>query len=357
MLSERLGATFEINCCPVALDFFYDAREIPFWASRWLRHQSGWLAIGTARLDTLVDSYHKTLVAGVTGDGDILKPWQRELILSLPCSLPQDAPGIPPDELEEALGIAYWDFLGNCDLDQLSALQKAEDDLRQAITDIEDKTSVAMQWNEQAIARLNRRLRMGNLSKRVADTMRERAESLDAELDDLVWQQMRQIHKVRKSLARLEDDVMESLTIHGEMDEPAIIHWTARRGFASDSLNVLPQIVFGEPADKRPSPYAIWNLVQEARFENSKVRAAKRAEIEQYWLEQEEKRTTERQTLKMQVDLGQQISRMKQQAQRVKENETRIRSKNIEAARLKEERRALRERWKRRKARLVKKPK
>ncbi len=356
MLSERPGATLEINCCPLALDFFYDAREIPFWASRWLRHQSGWLAIGTAHLDTLVDSYHKTLVAGVTTDGDILKPWQRELILSLPCSLPQEAPGIPPDELEEALGIAYWDFLGSCDLDQLGALQKAEDDLRQAITDIEDKTNVAMQWNEQAIARLNRRLRMGNLSKRVADTMRERAETLDAELDDLVWQQMRQIHKVRKNLARLEDDVMESLTIHGEMDEPAIIHWTARRGFASDSLNMLPQVMFGEPADKRPPAYAIWNLVQEARFENREVRAAKRAEIGQYWFKQEEKREVERQTLEAQIDLGRQASRIKQQAQRMQKNETRVRDKDAEVARLKEERRMMREKWKQRKVGLEKKP-
>lgn len=238
----------DFGAVPIQLDFYVDSLALPYRYKRSFYRKEGWVLAARCCLDTYV-GHHETIVyAACSEQGRILSRWWTARLLEMECGYPKEAYFDPPPELFDIADMLYWDFLGSCDVANLSFLEQEELETERKLAALEKNANAALTDADRYISSLARQ-------RRNPDTDAKRRKELTREID-LVNEKIQsatswirsQIKSIRKNAEETEQNVLDSLSLHGEMETLYIFHWRTR----SNWRQFIPK--FPLQPDERPNP-------------------------------------------------------------------------------------------------------
>lgn len=224
---------YHSDSTPFAVDVHLDTYEGMSWIKRRLRAQSGWLQVAKASMDTLWGTWSSRLVVAMTDHGDLLeRPVANALLEMRSANVHQ--PNDHPDEMIEGhMEMAYWDFLGRCDVRHLKMLDDAEAEMALRLEEEQARGEDVLVEVELYIAQLHRLRRMAisdiqreDLASRIALLDQKHAEAAD-------WL-VRRLATIRREGDAFAADILASLQNHGEMEVVQTVRWVTTRAIDQD---------------------------------------------------------------------------------------------------------------------------
>ncbi|ODT71215.1 MAG: hypothetical protein ABS75_07980 [Pelagibacterium sp. SCN 63-23] len=212
---------------PFAVDLLLGTYEGLALVRRSLRGKSGWLQVGRASMETFWGRWRATLVVAVTDKGEHLPKSLAQALLDMQSANPREA-GIAPDEdFDGHMELAYWDFLGRCDLRHLRMLDEAEAELARRLAAEEARGEAVLSEVEAYVAQLHRRRRLESSSE-ARDAILSRIALLEQKHEEAGAWLIRHMADMRQEFEQHEADILAMLQGHGELEILQTVHWTAR---------------------------------------------------------------------------------------------------------------------------------
>jgi hypothetical protein len=266
MSSTRAIQRYHSGSIPFAVDIFLDTYEGPGWVRQKLRGKSGWIQLSRASMETPMSTWHATLIAARTDDGEALGLQASSAFLSMRSSSPRELDQLPPEELDVQSDMLFWDFLGRCDLRHLQMLREAEAEAAERVTNEQAGGEQVVADADAYIANLRRQRRaLDSADERriqLANTIRFFEDKQSAAVAWLV----QRLAGIREGVAALENDVLAALEHHGEIEELHTLRWTARHSADRVYSRERPDSFFLGPNPPRRD-----NLTAEARLARDRL--------------------------------------------------------------------------------------
>lgn len=231
MPSNSAIRVYHSGLLPFEVDVYLDTYDGPGWVRRVLRGRSGWLRVSRAAMNTPMSDWTETLVAAITDDGVCFGPFASSAFLDMRSSNPREALDDPDEDLDGAMEMRVWDFLGTCDLRHLRMLSEAEDEIT---------TRVALEQarGERVLADADAHIAAMRRERRDLQSSPERRTQLadsitffeDKQSAAAAWL-VRRLASMREERVQFEADVFEALENHGEVEELFTVRWVARTAY------------------------------------------------------------------------------------------------------------------------------
>lgn len=212
---------------PFAVDLHLQTYEGMGWIKRYLRGQSGWLQVGRATMDTYWGRWSATLVVAVTDKGEVLNKTVSRALLEMRSANPREPDDTPDDDIDGHMEMAYWDFLGRCDIRHLKMLDEAEAEMAGRVEAEQARGEAVLAEVELYLSQLSRQRRSAT-SDAVRDAIMARIALLEQKHQEAAAWLVRRLAAMRLEGEQLETDLLESLQNHGQLEIIQTIHWVAR---------------------------------------------------------------------------------------------------------------------------------
>lgn len=221
---------YHSGAIPYEVDLYLHTYEGMAWIKRRLRGQSGWLQVAKASMDTFWGSHTAMLVVAVTDHGELLDRTVSHALLDMKASGVRDAEIVPDEELDGHMEMAFWDFLGRCDLYHLRMLDEAEIELASELEREQTRGEKVLTEVDNHIADLGRQ-RRAVIVDDARQALAVRIALLEEKQAEAAAWLVRRLATMRKQGEALQDDLLAALQNHGELEVLYSVRWVAKHAF------------------------------------------------------------------------------------------------------------------------------
>ena len=276
----------EFGAVPVQVDFWVDSLGLPYRFRRHFYRREGWLQAVRCKLDTIVSSHEKTVLAACNEQGEIISEWYASRLLDMECGIPKEVYFEPPPELDDISDALYWDFLGTCDLQNLRMLRDLENGTEQKLEELSSRADEIFEDAEGYVSSLRRKMRSPDCAPENRRQYRDDIDLVENKLTTAMRWVRSQMDDIRSVSARTERDILDSLTVHGEKEALFTIHWRTRSNWRQIRID------FPLQQTERPNPGIDVNSETAKRAASALARATYE-QREKYLVEQAERNQAE----------------------------------------------------------------
>lgn len=216
---------------PFEVDIYLDTYDGPGWVKRQLRGRSGWLRVSRVEMSTPISDWAATLVAAITDDGVCLGPFASSAFLDMRSSNPREALDDPDEDLDGAMEMLVWDFLGACDIRHLRMLSDAETEVGELIASEQARGERILGDADIHIAAMRRERRDLRSTPQLRVQLADRIAFFENKQSAASAWLVRRLASMRAELMQVENEVFEALQNHGEVEELYTVRWVARHAF------------------------------------------------------------------------------------------------------------------------------
>lgn len=238
----------EFGAVPVQVDFWVDSLGLPYRFRRFFYRREGWLQAVRCSLDTFVSSHEKIILAACNEQGEIISEWYASRLLEMECGLPDEAHFLPPPELDDISDALYWDFLGTCDLQNLRMLRDLESATGKKLKELSSRADKIFEDTETYVSTIRRKMRSPDCSSEDRRQYRFEIDLVENKLTSAMKWVRSHMNDIRSTSARTEQDILDSLIVHGEKETLFTVHWRTRSNWRQIRID------FPLQQTERPNP-------------------------------------------------------------------------------------------------------